>query len=476
MGVVGQLQRAARARGRSLVRVVLAGAIAVSGVVAVAPSASAVGPRRPDIVVIVTDDQHRSTLGWLPTVRREIADRGVVFTHAMVPTSVCCPSRATLFTGLYAHSTKVWSNSQGWQRFRNAGMESRTIAVWLRRAGYRTGLVGKYLNSYLGSQPPPGWRVWHAFRGTNAAYYGYELVHTDGSISRHGYGPAEYSTDVLRRHAVSFLRRSSDRRPTFLYFAPYAPHGPSTPAPRHVNLPVRIDPFGPPSVNEADVSDKPSWIRRLPLVDTSAIQSMRRQEYRSLRAVDEAVAAIIDVQRDRGRIRNTLMFVLADNGEMWGEHRAQGKFLPYAGATRIPMALAWPARVPAGRRDRRLTLNVDVAATIAAAAEAAHDPIEGRNLLRRGWSRRGFVLEAEGTDALGGNGTNVTRPAYCGWRTRRFLYVRYGNGREELYDYAEDRWELTDVHGRALYRDRKATFRRRARARCDPPPPGFTWR
>lgn len=453
----------------------LAAVVALAGVVTLPPPAVAVGPRRPDIVVIVTDDQRRGTIGWLPTVRREIADRGLRFDRAMVPTSVCCPSRASLLTGGYAHTTRVWSNTLGWRRFVDAGMESRTVALWLRRVGYRTGLVGKYLNGFLGSQAPPGWRVWHAFRGTNGAYYDYELLHTGGRISRHGSAPASYSTDVLRRHAVSFLRNTPDRTPAFLYFAPYAPHGPSTPAPRHANLPAPIGSFRPPSVNEADVSDKPVWIRRLPFVDTSVVEYYRRQEYRSLRAVDDAVAAIVETQRDRRRLANTLMIFLSDNGQMWGEHRALGKFLPYAGATRIPMALAWPARVPAGGRSGRLALNVDVAATVAAAAEAPHDPIAGRNLLRR-WRRGGFVLEASRTTVPGGNGTNVERPAYCGWRTRRFLFVHYAGGREELYDYASDRWELRDVHRWARYRDRTLAFRRHARRACLPEPPRFSWR
>jgi N-acetylglucosamine-6-sulfatase len=436
--------------------------------------AGAVGPRRPDIILIVTDDQRQGTLGWMPAVRNRVVRRGVRFSRAMVPTSLCCPSRASLLTGEYAHTTKVWSNASGWRRFREAGMEARTVAVRLRRSGYRTGLVGKYLNAYAGTQPPQGWTAWHAFRGSNAAYYNYELLHTNGSTTSHGSGAASYSTDVLRRHALRFIAANPSNRPMFLYFAPYAPHEPATPAPRHLNLSAPVGTFDPPGFNEVDVSDKPPWIRRLPYVSSSFVQGLRVRQYRTLRSVDEAVAAIMDAQRARRRLHNTLLIFLSDNGLMLGEHRVLGKFVPYNAATRIALALSWPRRVPGGRVDARLALNIDVTATIAAAAEAPHGGIAGRNLLRR-WKRSGFVLEAAGAQVPGPNGTNVERPAYCGLRTPRFLFVHYANGREELYDYPNDRWELSDVRGLARYRDRQRSLRRRTRAACVPVPPGFAW-
>jgi arylsulfatase A-like enzyme len=446
--------------------------VAVGIVLADVPRGTA-APRRPDIIVIVTDDQRRGTFDWLPTVQRRIVRRGLMFSRAMVPTSLCCPSRASLLTGVYSHTTRVWSNTQGWRRFRAAGMQRRTMAVWLRRSGYRTGLVGKYLNAFSGDVPPRGWSAWHSFRGVNAAYYDYELLHTDGSVSRYGSDPRAYSTDVLRRHATRFVN-GSRTRPFFLYFAPYAPHGPATPAPRHASLKAPVGAFRPPSFNEQDVTDKPRWIRELPPVNATAIDAYRQAQYRSLRSVDEAIAAMVDAQRARHRFANTLWIVISDNGDMWGEHRVSGKFVPYAGATRVPLAIAWPGHLESGGRDARLALNIDVAATVADAANATHDPIDGRSLLRR-WVRSGFVLEAGGTRNPGPHGTNVSRPSYCGWRTRRFLFVHYANGREELYRYAADPWELIDVHRRARFHARLTSLRRRSREACRPVPPGFSW-
>jgi N-acetylglucosamine-6-sulfatase len=429
-------------------------------------------PARPDIVVVVTDDQHIGTLGWMPVLRNYIARRGVRFSRAMVPTSVCCPSRASILTGEYAHTTKVWENTKGWSRFRKAGMEKRTMAVWLRRAGYRTALIGKYLNAYHRANPPPGWSTWHAFLENNAKYYDYELQHTNGSTTTYGFDAASYSTDVLRRYALRFIKATPSDTPLFLYLSPAAPHEPATPAPRHLALPAPIESFWPPSARETDLSDKPRWIQDLPPVSSSSIHDARIRMYRSLRSVDGAIAAILDLQRTRRRLRNTLLIFLSDNGVMWAEHRAMGKFLPYQGATRIPMAMAWPATLSGGRVDRRLALNIDVAGTVAAAASAPHPDVAGRNLIQR-WERSGFVLEAGGTEAFRGNGTNVGRPPYCGWRTRRYLFVHYGNGREELYDYARDPWELRDRRGTAP--DVQRRLRRRAREACVPEPPGFNW-
>jgi arylsulfatase A-like enzyme len=456
-----------------LVAIVVSLALVMLGIDGLRTRPARALPRRPDVIVIVTDDQRLGTLGWMPVLRNYITRHGVRFSRAMVPTSLCCPSRASLLTGGYSHTTEVWSNDNGWTRFVRAGMEPRTVAVWLRRTGYRTGLVGKYLNAFEGSEAPPGWAVWHSFTGSNASYYGYELLHTNGSRTWHGFGAASYSTDVLREYALRFIDHTPRDKPMFLYFAPYAPHEPATPAPRHLGIAAPIERFWPPSAQEQDLSDKPQWIQELPPVSERYIHDLRVRQYRTLRSVDEAVAAILAKQRARHRARNTLLVFLSDNGLMWGDHRVLGKFVPYSGATRIPMAIAWPARLPEGRVDARLALNIDIPVTIAAAAGAGHADVAGRNLLRR-WKRGGFVLEASGAKAPGSNGTNVTRPAYCGWRTARYLFVHYANGREELYDYRRDPWELQDRRGTAP--DLQRSLRRRARDACRPVPPRFRWR
>ena len=439
----------------------------------------------PDVLLIVTDDQRPATVAWMGETQRRIAGRGARFVNGMIPTSVCCPSWASLLTGLFAHSTGVWSNGRsndishtgGWSVFHAMGMEDRTMAVWLQDAGYRTVLVGKYLNRYDDSPAgyvPPGWTRWHAFAMRNGAYFDYTLRHTDGSESSHGVGTRDYSTDVLRRLAVREIRRAPGDQPLFLMFTPYAVHGPETPAPRHVGS-ATVGPFLAPHVNEPDVADKPPWIADLPPASIERITRQRRDTQETLRSVDEAVAALLDAFAEHRDLRDTLVIFTSDNGHLWGEHRLRGKNMSYRASSRVPLAIRWPRHVAPGTEDTRLALNVDVAATITEAVGATPPAdIEGVSLLGS-VEREGFVLEAPVTDGHDGGGQKVARPGYCGYRTRRFAYVRYSGGVEELYDYREDPLELANVATDASYAGPLATLRALADAECQPRPPGYVW-
>ncbi|MGH8939405.1 MAG: sulfatase-like hydrolase/transferase, partial [Actinomycetes bacterium] len=195
---------------------------------------------RPNIVLVVADDMRRESLAGMPQVQELLVDRGTRFSRGMVPTALCCPSRATILTGLYSHHTRVFGNGDvggatfgGWAQFHRRGMEFRTVATALHRRGYRTGFFGKYLNDFSKFAPdgyaPAGWDTFTAFKYSRGAYFGYRL--TDGSW--HGDDPDDYSTDVLARQARQFVRRTPGREPLFVLLAPYGPHSPYLPAPRH---------------------------------------------------------------------------------------------------------------------------------------------------------------------------------------------------------------------------------------------------
>jgi N-acetylglucosamine-6-sulfatase len=438
-----------------------------------------------DVLLIVTDDQRVHTLDWMDVVPGRVAAQGTLFRNGMIPTSVCCPSRASLLTGLFAHSTGVWSNGRsddipdtgGWSVFNAMGMEDRTVAVWLRGAGVHTVLVGKYLNGYDDSPAgyvPPGWSRWHAFSVGNGAYLDYTLRHTDGSESHHGTGAGDYSTDVLRRLAVREIRRAPEDRPLFLMFTPFAVHGPTTPAPRHVGS-ATVGPFVGPHVNEADVSDKPPWIEDLPLASIEKITQQRRNTQETLRSVDDAADALLDAVEQHRDADDTLVIFTSDNGHLWGEHRLRGKNMSYNASSRVPLAMRWPAQLAPGSEDTRLALNVDVTATIAQAAGVAMpSDVEGMPLLGDP-EREGFVLESPVTNGSDGSGQKVARPGYCGYRTRRFVYVRYSGGVEELYDYRDDPLELRNVAADPSYAGQLAVMRASTDAGCQPRPPGYVW-
>jgi arylsulfatase A-like enzyme len=443
-------------------------ALLVAAVGSAAAQAPAADP--PNVVIVLTDDQRTGTLGpeRTPAIWNLIRRRGVSYPQAFIPTSVCCPSRASILTGLFAHSTGVYSNTTadggGWPAFYANGMEDRTLAVALHDAGYRTGLVGKYLN---GGPPfpghvPPGWDV---FAEVPGGYYDYTFAG-----QAYGSAPEDYSTDVLRGAAIGFIGDTPPGQPLFLYFAPYAPHAASIPAPRHEDAwkgRVNVSRL-PPSFRE-NLRDKPPWIRRLRKVTgrhryVDVLE--RRQE--AMMAVDEAVAALVGELRTTGRLRNTLIVFLSDNGVLLGEHRLYGfKNFPYRMATQVPMLARWDGHIEPGSTYRAPALNVDLAPTIAHAAGVAMTT-EGIDLLgpKR---RRGFPLEGKDWQ----HAPRLVVPAFCGYRTSRFVYARYATGDEELYDYRRDPYELENAVGR-LPRIR-GYLEGRARAACSPVPPGFTW-
>jgi N-acetylglucosamine-6-sulfatase len=437
----------------------------------------------PDVLLIVTDDLRVRAVDWMDAVPRLVIGRGCRYRNGMIPTSLCCPSRASLLTGQFAHSTGVWSNGRsddipqtgGWSVFHAMGMEERTVAVWLKEAGYRTVLVGKYLNGYDEApvgHVPPGWTRWHAFAVHNGAYFDYRLRHTDGSETSHGHDPPDYSTDVLRHLAVREIRQATASQPLFLMFTPYAVHGPTTPAPRHAGT-ATVGPFVAPNVNEADVTDKPPWIAELPLTSIDGITQRRRETQETLRSVDEAVAAMLDAFQEHRDLSNTLVIFTSDNGTLWGEHRLRGKNMSYNASSRVPLAMRWPGHLAPGSEDARLALNVDVTATIAQAAGVTPaDEIGGVPLIGP-IERDGFALESPVTNGSDGGGQHVARPAYCGFRTHRFLYVRYSGGIEELYDYRKDPMELTNVAGEEAYADQLSSMRIRTDEECQPRPPGY---
>jgi N-acetylglucosamine-6-sulfatase len=428
----------------------------------------------PNIVIVLTDDQRVNTTRWMPKVTRLLTKKGLTFTNAMLPTSLCCPSRSTILTGLYAHATGVYRNTSpngAWPTFHDNGNEDRTIAVTLHQAGYRTGLVGKYINHFGIKAPegyvPPGWDTFLTFDPTGG-YYDYGL--SDGTW--YGTAPADYSTDVFAKRAVNFIDTAPADKPLFLYFAPLSPHAPYTPAPRWVDFyRGKLPSYHPSSVVE-DIRDKPAWVRmHTAPMKQAHIDYLQRIQAESLMAVDDAVGSLVAELKAKNRMSNTLFLYLSDNGYLWGDHWLKGKSTPYRFSTSIPMIARWDGRLPADQKDSRFALNVDLARTIATAAGAAGPPTDGLDLF--GDTRRNaFLLEAApGSIADDQNG----RPAYCGWRNARWLYVRYATREEELYSYRSDPNELHNLARNPAYHKNLTRFREITRSRCLPVPPSFTW-
>lgn len=393
----------------------------------------------PNIIILLTDDQRWDTLPYMPIVQSELMAQGVTFSNAFVTTPLCCPSRASILTGQYASRHGVHENEPPDGGF-TAFQDSATLAVWLQAAGYRTALIGKYLNQYDSLYIPPGWDEWVAFRG--------ELGYFDFGLNENGqavfYGNGEYSTDVLTQKAVDFIA-ASNGTPFFLYWTPFAPHLPAVPAERHDGYHGNLAPWRPPSYYEADVSDKPAWVQALSTNPPSTLDFLRTQQLDTLLAVDEGVGAILQAVEAAGQSDNTVVIYLSDNGFSWGEHRwALKKRSVYEENLRIPMIIRYPGLAPAGTVEDRFVLNIDLAPTLIeiAGLDVPAGATDGLSLLpllngtTTTW-REDFVVEFW-------QNVNVV-PPYFALHTQEWKYVEYATGELELYDLSGDPYELANL-------------------------------
>jgi N-acetylglucosamine-6-sulfatase len=392
---------------------VIAGQSLLSG------SATAQSSGKPNVVLLVTDDQTLEEMSGLPQTSALIGGRGTTFSRAYVSYPLCCPSRAAMLTGQYMHDNGVHGNSPptgGWQRFEAQGLEQRDLPIWLRAAGYYNVQVGKYLNGYNGSPAPvpPGWDEWYGKISEYSdsvhggrLYFNYRVREDppeDGGVPcpsgdppspgepftcHYGQGSSDYQTDVFREMAVEAIRRlgdsSSGQTPFFLNVELNAPHSPYVPAPRHQGSLAGLPITPPPGSNEKNVSDKPFFLRRLPKLGNGkliGIDNRRRSRLEMLRSVDDAVAAIVGALAAEGQLQNTYLIFTSDNGYFSGEHRIrQGKYLPHEPSSHVPLMIRGPG-IPVGGTSGELVSNVDLASTIAQLAGAAPQLTQdGRSLL-----------------------------------------------------------------------------------------------
>jgi arylsulfatase A-like enzyme len=381
----------------------------------------------------------------MPTLGSEIVGKGVTFTNAFVSNPWCCPSRATILRGQYSHTTGVYDNAPpngGFASFRDYQLQSSTLGTWLQAAGYRTALMGKYLNGYGGVVVPPGWDFW---RGSTQGYYNYK-VSEQGVPRTYGSTPSDYQAVVMAGYADLFIRSTPLDTPLFLWVSTYAPHDPYTPHPTYASDPrcEAATNTDAPAFNEADVSDKPAYIRQKGKVNVQSIGVDRpRAQCRTLLSVDDLIGTVVGALADTGRLADTLLVFTSDNGHANGEHRWNAKRVPYESSIRVPLVVRYDALTAGVARtepEPSIVANVDIAPTIVDllgldVTPGCPSPAYGGSC-SGGFDGVSFLPAIAGSPETPRSELLIEHhsvqstevPAYCGIRTRRTSTCATGRG------------------------------------------------
>jgi len=444
----------------------LAGATAL---LALLPAASVAAPKRserPNVIVVVTDDQPLAAYGaeYMPRTFRLFVDKGTDFTQAVVTTPLCCPSRAGLATGQYGHNNGVLRN-----QYNNLKRKRNTLPGWLRRSGYLTMHVGRFFNGWgLGkrrSEVAPGWDIWRTAIAPRR-YYDYTL-RFNNRFRDYGLEDRDYLTTNLNRIAAKLVRRKAPRRkPFYLQIDQFAPHdgrgargerceGTVAPGPED-EAAFADEPLYPsPAYNEDDISDKPDFFQSgagpVSAEQADQIQRTWGCQLASLQEVDRGMADLYRELRATKALRDTVVIFTSDNGYIFGEHRiVLDKHYPYEEAVRVPLAIRLPKGMAPGGQPSTSdapVANIDLTQTILRLADATPcksggcRTLDGRSLLgeARGGTR-GRIPRNRGIGIEYDSGAKPIKGLVCAYqamRTRNWLYVEHSRARLSLQEGCE---------------------------------------
>lgn len=410
------------------------------------PAASAV-LERPNVVLVLTDDQTAESVAKMPYVSSR--KDWISFDSAYAENALCCPTRATVLQGRYDTRTGVLTNKEA-----KLFEEAETLPVWLQRAGYRTGLFGKYFNNYpfgRGQYVPPGWDDWNAAYGPHL-YGQYEYgVNSNGTIRRYGSAPADHLLTVLTDEVEQFVHESAGK-PFFAYVTPTVNHSPWTATPARMGMFATAPVQQAPSYDEADVRDKPAWVRALPRPQRSAMEKQRRRAWAAAVSLDDSMREIDSALAAAGVLNDTVVILVSDNGLSFGEHRWVTKRCEYDECGRVPLMVRYPGQ--AARRVAAPVSLADLTSTVTGLAGARPGlPQDGRSFLPQLLdpaappARDGVLLHWPGGDSYGLRDQPGSLPQFWGLVTAGWKYVELDTGERELYDRLNDPYELTNRAG-----------------------------
>jgi N-acetylglucosamine-6-sulfatase len=422
---------------------------------------------RPNFVFVLTDDLSWNLVSHMPHVQA-MEQAGMTFSRYYVVDSLCCPSRSAIFTGQYPHDDGVFTNAGsdgGYFAFNKHGDQRKSFAVALHDAGYRTAMMGKYLNQYAPAYPvAPGWDEWDVAGNGGYGELGYTL-NQDGQRARYGHGPSDYLTEVLAAKASTFIdSAAASSHPFMLEVATFAPHAPYTPAPRYAHAAQQLSYPKTPAYGRLP-ANPPPWLKGHPSLtagDQNKITASFRKRVEDDLSVDDMIGQLEDELRAKGLAQNTYLVFSSDNGFHMGEYTlTSGKQTAFETDIRVPLIVTGPG-VPAGRTVSQLTSSIDLAPTFETLAGLPVPAgVDGHSLVGlwhgrdpADW-RQAILVEHHGPDFSPADPDRQTSkpgdpPTYEAVRTANALYVRYAGGAEEYYDTATDPYELDNLAAKGV--------------------------
>ncbi len=424
--------------------------------------------KRPNIILILTDDVSVDMIDLLlennmmPNLQKHVIDSGTTFTNSFVSSPLCCPSRATTLTGLYPHNHEILFNfpifvnetqvvKGGFADFD----DSSTLATWLKKGGYQTGYIGKYLNGYYGpiTYIPPGWGEWISVARNTDEMYDFGINYNGNLIKISG----EYKTDYFANKSVDFIKNS--KLPFFLFVSTLVAHSTHDAteceineghgfrksilvSPKYEGTLKNIQITYKPSFNEKDVSDKNPRYKKMPLIkNIDCLESQFKDRTESVRSVDDLIGSIYNSLVTNDQLKNTVIIFTSDNGYSFGEHRIYDKLVPYDESIRVPLFI----RLPDMEKQTvdHLVINNDLSPTILELAGLESEtPIDGLSLLpimnnSSKNLRDDFLIEI-----YAGGGS-----FYHGIRSEEFLFLEWPGefNFTEYYDLNNDPFQLSNI-------------------------------
>lgn len=424
-----------------------------------------------NIVLILTDDQPKGTVQYMPSLLDRVANEGLVFNSAFLTNPVCAASRASILSGgFHSHETGVKTNTKFNGAINNFD-EKRTLGTYLKASGYATGFVGKYIHGYVPGYVPPGWSRFVANESggmindywniRNVTYGSSNATATRGEVKYSRIPKREYITNFQTNEAISFIEKYSAQR-FFLNLSYYAPHSPfiaenSDDVGFAESLPY-------PCIEDEDHTNKPSWVKVVSeeLIRENRVgcgQSQFAGRIALLQSVDRGIARIFDTLKRLDILENTVVIFMSDNGITGGRYNFyQDKGMPYEGSIGVPLIVFFPG-ISNGVSSELVAANLDVPATIYDIA-GVQAPTEGLSLLGvlsnvQSLDRESLLIENYGylDWHVHRDGHPLPPVIWSGLRTKEWKYVEYTTGDRELYHVSVDTNDRFNVVDQPAYGD-----------------------